>query len=74
MVREADPFQRVLVIRHLDPNGKALTLGQKAAPTHLAVSTQEHQARSVERMEPFVAARRMEALLPEHGTAAGMIQ
>jgi integrase len=36
--------------------------------------SQEHQARSVERLEQFNAARQMEALLPEDGTAAGMIQ
>jgi len=36
--------------------------------------TQEHQARSVERMEQFVAARQMEALSMKHGAAAGMIQ
>jgi integrase len=36
--------------------------------------TQEHQARSVERLEQFNAARQMEALLPESGTAAGTIQ
>jgi integrase len=36
--------------------------------------TQEHQARSVERLEQFNAARQMEALLPEQGAAAGMIQ
>jgi integrase len=36
--------------------------------------TQEHQARSVERMEQFVAARQMEALSLKQGTAEGMIQ
>jgi integrase len=36
--------------------------------------TQEHQARSVERLEQFNAARQMEALLPEGGTAQGLIQ
>jgi integrase len=36
--------------------------------------TQEHQARSVERLEQFNAARQMEALLPEQGAAAGTIQ
>lgn len=36
--------------------------------------TQEHQARSVERLEQFNAARQMEALLPDDGTATGMIQ
>ena len=36
--------------------------------------TQEHQARSVERMEQFVAARQMEALSPKQGAAEGMIQ
>jgi integrase len=36
--------------------------------------TQEHQARSVERMEQFVAARQMEALLPEDGSEVGTIQ
>jgi integrase len=36
--------------------------------------TQEHQARSVERMEQFVAARQMEALLLEDRSEAGMIQ
>jgi len=36
--------------------------------------TQEHQARSVERLEQFNAARQIEALLPERGAAAGMIQ
>ncbi|MGA7793189.1 MAG: site-specific integrase [Candidatus Acidiferrales bacterium] len=36
--------------------------------------TQEHQARSVERMEQFVAARQMEELLVKQGTAEGMIQ
>jgi len=36
--------------------------------------SQEHQARSVERMEQFVAARQMEALSMKHGAAAGMIQ
>jgi integrase len=36
--------------------------------------TQEHQARSVERMEQFVAARQMEALAQKQGAATGMIQ
>jgi integrase len=36
--------------------------------------TQEHQARSVERLEQHNAARQMEALLLEQGVAAGMIQ
>jgi integrase len=36
--------------------------------------TQEHQARSVERMEQFVAARQMEALSPKQVAAEGMIQ
>jgi integrase len=36
--------------------------------------TQEHQARSVERMEQFVAARQIEALSLKQGTAEGMIQ
>jgi integrase len=36
--------------------------------------TQEHQARSVERLEQFNAAQRMEELLPEQGAAARMIQ
>ena len=36
--------------------------------------TQEHQARSVERLEQFNAARQMEALLPQQRAAAGMIQ
>lgn len=36
--------------------------------------TQEHQARSVERMEQFVAARQMEALSPKQGAAEAMIQ
>lgn len=36
--------------------------------------TQEHQARSVERMEQFVVARQMEALSRKQGTAEGMIQ
>jgi integrase len=36
--------------------------------------TQEHQARSVERLEQFNAARQMEALLPEQGAAARVIQ
>ena len=36
--------------------------------------TQEHQARSVERLEQFNATRQMKALLPEHGATAGMIQ
>lgn len=36
--------------------------------------TQEHQARSVERMEQFVAARQMEALSLKQGAAEGMIQ
>jgi integrase len=36
--------------------------------------SQEHQARSVERLEQFNAARQMEALLQEQGAAAGMIQ
>jgi integrase len=36
--------------------------------------TQEHQARSVERMEQFVAARQMEALSPKQVSAEGMIQ
>ena len=36
--------------------------------------SQEHQARSVEHLEQFNAARQMEALLPEHEAAAGMIQ
>jgi integrase len=36
--------------------------------------TQEHQARSVERMEQFVAARQMEALTLKQGAAEGMIQ
>lgn len=36
--------------------------------------TQEHQARSVERMEQFVAARQMEALSLKQGTTEGMIQ
>jgi integrase len=36
--------------------------------------TQEHQARSVERMEQFVAARQMEELSPKQGAAEGMIQ
>jgi integrase len=36
--------------------------------------TQEHQARSVERMEQFVVARQMEALSLKQGTAEGMIQ
>jgi integrase len=39
-----------------------------AHPTH------EHRARSVERLEQFNAARQMEALLQEDGTAAGMMQ
>jgi integrase len=36
--------------------------------------TQEHQARSVERMEQFVAARQIEALSQRQGAAEGMIQ
>jgi len=36
--------------------------------------SQEHQARSVERLEQFNAARQMEALLPEQGAVARMIQ
>ncbi len=36
--------------------------------------TQEHQARSVERLEQFNAARQMEALLPQDGTATALIQ
>jgi integrase len=36
--------------------------------------TQEHQARSVERMEQFVAARQMEELSLKQGAAEGMIQ
>jgi hypothetical protein len=36
--------------------------------------TQEHQARSVERMEQFVTARQTEALSLKHGAAEGMIQ
>jgi integrase len=36
--------------------------------------TQEHQARSVERMEQFVAARQMEALLPEQDAEKRVIQ
>jgi len=36
--------------------------------------TQEHQARSVERLEQHNAARQMEALLAQQGAAAGMIQ
>jgi hypothetical protein len=36
--------------------------------------TQEHQARSVERLEQFNTAKQLEALLPEQGAAAGMIQ
>jgi integrase len=36
--------------------------------------TQEHQARSVERMEQFVAVRQMEELSLKQGTAEGMIQ
>ena len=36
--------------------------------------TQEHQARSVERLEQFNAARQMEALLQKQGAAEGMIQ
>jgi integrase len=36
--------------------------------------TQEHQGRSVERLEQFNAARQMEALLPEQGAAARVIQ
>jgi len=36
--------------------------------------SQEHQARSVERLEQFNAARQMEALLPEDGTASRAIQ
>ena len=35
---------------------------------------QEHQARSVERLEQFAAARQMEALSQEQGAAEGMIQ
>jgi integrase len=35
--------------------------------------TQEHQARSVERLEQFNAARQMETLLPERGTASTVI-
>ena len=38
MVREADLYQRALVIRHLNPYRKALTLRQKAALTRLAAS------------------------------------
>jgi integrase len=34
--------------------------------------TQEHQARSVERLEQFNAVRQMEALLPEQGTATSV--
>jgi integrase len=36
--------------------------------------TQEHQARSVERMEQFVAARQIEALSLNQGASEGMIQ
>ena len=36
--------------------------------------SQEHQARSVERMERFVAERQMEALSKKDGTETGMIQ
>ena len=36
--------------------------------------TQEHQARSVERFEQSQRGRQMEALLPEQGAAARMIQ
>jgi integrase len=36
--------------------------------------TQEHQARSVERMKQFVAARQIEALSQKQGAAEGMIQ
>ena len=36
--------------------------------------TQEHQARSVERMEQFVAAQQIEALSKKQGAAEGMIQ
>jgi hypothetical protein len=36
--------------------------------------TQEHQGRSVERLEKFNAARQMEALLPKQGATAGMMQ
>ena len=36
--------------------------------------TQEHKMRSVERLEQFVAARQMEALLPEQGPAVKMVQ
>ena len=36
--------------------------------------TQEHQARSVERMEQFVVSRQIEALSQRQGAAEGMIQ
>jgi hypothetical protein len=36
--------------------------------------TQEHQARSVERLEQFNAARRLEALLPDKKAAQELIQ
>ena len=39
-----------------------------------AHQTPEHQARSVERLEQFVAARQMEVLLSKPEAAAGMIQ
>jgi hypothetical protein len=38
MVREADLYQRALVIRHLNPYRKVLTLRQKAALTRIAAS------------------------------------
>ena len=37
-------------------------------------SSQEHQARSAGRLMQFNVARQMEALLPEQGAAAGIIQ
>jgi hypothetical protein len=36
--------------------------------------TQEHQARSVERLEQFNAARQLEALLPDEKAAQELIQ
>ncbi len=49
-------------------------IAERALVLRYAHPTQEHQARSVERLEHFNAARQIEALLPDAETAASLIQ
>jgi len=51
-----------------------LGIAERALVLRYAHPTREHQARSVERLEQFNAARKIEALSPDAETAASLIQ